>query len=128
MEDTGMVIDTSVFIEFLRAKNKTETTLFRIPKENQLYISAVTLYELLMGANNPEKMNDIRILTDDIPVLSFNETVAKKAGEIYPILRQSNKIIEFRDIFIAATAIANNLPVKTLNVKHFSRIPNIRMS
>ena len=123
-----MVIDTSVFIEFLRAKNKAETTLFRIPEENQLFISAVTLYELLMGANNPEKLNDISILTDDIPVLSFNETVARKAGEIYHTLRQSNKIIEFRDIFIAATAIANNLPVKTLNTKHFSRIPNIRLS
>ena len=63
MENTGMVIDTSVFIEFLRAKNKTETTLFRIPEENQLYISAITLYELLMSANNPGKINDIRILT-----------------------------------------------------------------
>lgn len=123
-----MVIDTSVFVEFLRAKNKTETILFRIPEENQLFISAVTLYELLMGAISLEKLNDISILTDDIPVLSFNETVAKKAGEIYHTLRQSNKIIEFRDIFIAATAIANNLTVKTLNVKHFSRIPNIRLS
>jgi len=128
MENTGMVIDTSVFIEFLRAKNKTETTLIRIPNDSQLFISAVTLYELLMGANNPEKLNDIRILTDDIPVLSFNEAVARKAGEIYHTLRQSNKIIEFRDIFIAATAITNNLSVKTLNTKHFSRIPNIRMS
>jgi len=123
-----MVIDTSVFIEFLRAKNKKETTLFRIPEENQLYISAITLYELLMGANNSEKLNDIKILTDDIPVLSFNETVAKQAGDIYHKLRKSNKIIEFRDIFIAATAISNNFSVKTLNVKHFNRIPNIRMS
>ena len=70
MENTGMVVDTSVFIEFLRAKNITETTLYLIPDENQLYISAVTLYELIMGANNAEKMNDIRILTDDIPVSS----------------------------------------------------------
>ena len=54
MENTGMVVDTSVFIEFLRAKNKTETTLYLIPDENQLYISAVTLYELIMGANNAE--------------------------------------------------------------------------
>jgi predicted nucleic acid-binding protein len=128
MEHPGMVIDTSVFIEFLRAKNKKETTLFRIPEENQLYISAITLYELLMGANNSEKLNDIKILTDDIPVLSFNETVAKQAGDIYHKLRKSNKIIEFRDIFIAATAISNNFSVKTLNVKHFNRIPNIRMS
>jgi predicted nucleic acid-binding protein len=81
-----------------------------------------------MGANNSEKLNDIKILTDDIPVLSFNETVAKQAGDIYHKLRKSNKIIEFRDIFIAATAISNNFSVKTLNVKHFNRIPNIRMS
>jgi tRNA(fMet)-specific endonuclease VapC len=128
MENTGMVVDTSVFIEFLRAKNKTETTLYLIPDENQQYISAVTLYELIMGANNAEKMNDIRILTDDIPVLSFNETVAKKAGEIYHTLRLSNKMVEFRDIFIAVTTIANSVPVKTLNNNHFSRIPNIRLS
>ena len=42
MENTGMVIDTSVFIEFLRAKNKKETTLYRISEENQLYIPAIT--------------------------------------------------------------------------------------
>lgn len=81
-----------------------------------------------MGATNPEKLNDIRILTDDIPVLSFNESVAKEAGDIYHKLRKTNKMIEFRDIFIAATAIAFNFSVKTLNVKHFNRIPNIRLS
>ncbi|MEY4906232.1 MAG: hypothetical protein RLZZ292_4047, partial [Bacteroidota bacterium] len=32
---------------------------------------------------------------------------------------------DHRDIFIAATAIANNLPIKTLNIKHFARIPNL---
>ncbi len=127
MESPGMVVDTSVFIEFLRAKNKTKTTLFQIPEENQLYISAVTLYELLMGANTPEKIYDIKTLTDDIPVLSFNEEVAKKAGELYHILRKSNNIIEFRDIFIAATALVNNLPIKTLNIKHFNRIQNLRI-
>lgn len=128
MENPGVVIDTSVFIEFLRAKSKAETTLFRISEEIQLYISAITLYELHMGATNPEKLNDIRILTDDIPVLSFNESVAKEAGDIYHKLRKSNKMIEFRDIFIAATALAYNFPVKTLNIKHFNRIPNIRLS
>ena len=81
-----------------------------------------------MGANNPEKLNDIRILTDDIPVLAFNESVAKEAGDIYHKLRKANKMVEFRDIFIAATAIAYNFSVKTLNVKHFKRIPNIQMS
>ena len=125
MERTGMVVDTSIFIEFLRAKDKTKTALFLIPDTNHIYISAVTLYELLIGANTPEKVNDIKIPTQDLPVLSFNEDVAIRAAQIYLMLRQQNKMIEFRDIFIAATCIVNNLPVKTLNLKHFERIDGI---
>jgi tRNA(fMet)-specific endonuclease VapC len=34
-------------------------------------------------------------------------------------------MIEFRDIFIAATAIVNEMPVKTLNLKHFQRITEV---
>ena len=30
--------------------------------------------------------------------------------------------IDFLDIFIAATCIINNLPIKTLNKNHFNRI------
>jgi len=125
MESSGMVVDTSIFIEFLRAKDKTKTALFQIPEDAQIYISSVTLYELLMGAFSPEKVKDIRILTEDIPVLPFNEHVANKAAETYHQLRLNNEMIEFRDIFIAATCMVNNLPVKTLNKKHYDRIEGL---
>ncbi len=127
MESPGMVVDTSIFIEFLRAKDKTKTVLFLIPETDHIYISSVTLYELLIGANTPQKVNDIKILTEGLPVLAFNEDVASKAAEIYLQLRQQNKLIEFRDIFIAATCIVNDLPVKTLNFKHFERIEGLSL-
>ena len=120
-----MVVDTSIFIDFLRAKDKTKTALFQIPDATQISISSVTLYELLMGAYSPDKVNDIKLLTEDLPVLPFNEDVAHKAADIYHQLRQVNKMIEFRDIFIAATALVYNLPVKTLNKKHFARISGL---
>ena len=122
MEYPEMVVDTCIFIEFLRAKDKTKTVLFQIPDNGRIYISSVTLYELLMGAVTPDKVKDINILSEDIPILSFNEEVAHKAADIYHQLRQKNKMIEFRDIFIAATGIVNNLPILTLNKKHFDRI------
>ena len=125
MERSGMVVDTSIFIEFLRAKNKTKTALFLIPDTDHIYISAVTLYELLIGANTPEKVNDIKTLTEGLPVLEFNEDVASRAAQIYLKLRQQNKMIEFRDIFIAATCIVNELPLKMLNLKHFERIDGL---
>ena len=31
-----MVVDTSIFIEFLRAKDKTKTALFQIPDDEQI--------------------------------------------------------------------------------------------
>lgn len=125
MESSGMVVDTSIFIEFLRAKDKTKTALFLIPDDEQIYISSVTLYELLMGASTPDKITDIKMLTDEVPVLPFNEEVAQKSAEIYHQLRQLNQMIEFRDIFIAATCLVNNLPIKTLNKKHFDRIQEL---
>jgi len=36
-------------------------------------------------------------------------------------------MIEFRDIFIAATCIVNDLPVRTLNKKHFDRITGLHV-
>lgn len=120
-----MVIDTSIFIEFLRAKDKYKTELYKISANQNLYLSAVTYYELLMGATDQRKQNDIKKLTDDLLILPFDDSVALKSSEIYHELRKNNKMIEFRDIFIAATSVIYTLPLKTLNYKHFSRISGL---
>lgn len=123
-----MVVDTSIFIEFLRKKNKTETTLFSLPENGQLAISSITLYELLMGATNKSKKEDVKLLTEDLLVLPFDREVAQKSGEIYHQLRKENNMIEFRDIFIAATCLVYDMPLKTLNQKHFNRIANLELA
>jgi tRNA(fMet)-specific endonuclease VapC len=123
-----MVVDTSIFIEFLRAKDKTKSILYSISNVRPLAISSITLYELMMGATNNNKLNDIKLLTDDLIILDFDARVAKKSSEIYHQLRLDNKMIEFRDIFIGATCIVNQMPIKTLNVKHFERIKELKIS
>ena len=120
-----MVVDTGIFIEHLRARDKSSTTLFGLADEPQLFISAISLYELYMGATSKEKMQDVVSLTQDLTVLPFTDEVALKAGQIYHQLRSSNKMIEFRDIFIAATCLAFQLPIATLNKKHFTRIDGL---
>jgi len=37
-------------------------------------------------------------------------------------LKKKRKQIDIADLFIAATAVAHNLPLATLNEKHFNRI------
>ncbi len=122
-----MVIDTSIFIEFLRTKNKDLTTLKKIPKNTIISLSTVTLYELYMGATNTEKKNDVELLTRNIPIISLEKEIAIKAAEIFLQLKKSNQLIEFRDIFIAATSIIHKTPLLTLNKKHFINIPDIEL-
>jgi tRNA(fMet)-specific endonuclease VapC len=57
--------------------------------------------------------------------LAFDQMVVKKAVEINNNLKRKRKQIELADLFIAATAIANNMPFATLNKKHFERIDEI---
>ncbi|MCE2936234.1 MAG: type II toxin-antitoxin system VapC family toxin [Cyclobacteriaceae bacterium] len=127
METRSVVVDTSVLIEYLRAKDKTKTTLQRLPDHFQIFISAITLYELLMGGRNHEKWNEVRRLIEDIPVLPFDHDVAEQAARIYHQLKKLNRLIEFRDLFIAAAALAREMPVLTLNRKDFSRIKNLEL-
>jgi predicted nucleic acid-binding protein len=122
-----MVIDTGIFIEHLRARDKLATTLYRISDNSELFISSVSLYELYMGATTKEKEKDVQSITEDLSVLPFTDTVAQKAAQIYHQLRLSNQMIEFRDIFIAATCIVNELPIVTLNKKHFKRIDGLKI-
>jgi len=122
-----MVVDTSIFIEFLRKKDKTKTVLYSLPETTTIAISSVTLYELLMGATDKSKNKDVKILTEDLLILSLDQEVAKKSAEIYHQLRNENNMIEFRDIFIAATCLVHNMPLKTLNNKHFERIEGLKI-
>jgi len=122
-----MVVDTNVFIEFLRARNKIQTTLFSIGNNEQIYVSSITLFELYTGATSEEKLTDIKILTENVPVIPFNEEVAVRAAKLYQQLKGLNQMIEIRDLFIAATCLIYNFPLKTLNKKHFQRIENLKV-
>lgn len=120
-----MVIDTSVFIEFLRSKHKQSTTLYNLPDNLVYNLSSVTLFELYMGATTPDKVRDIETLIGGLNILPFSDDIAVKSGQIYHELRIKNRIIDFRDIFIAATCLVYNLPLATLNKKHFERVEGL---
>lgn len=127
MAASKMVVDTSIFIDHLRSKNKFNSILSNIPDEHEIFVSSVTIYELLMGATSPEKWKDVETLTRGLPVLAFTENVAIRASKIFHELKKENKMIEFRDIFIAATTLSYNLPVLTLNTKDFTRIKGVQL-
>lgn len=122
-----MVIDTTLFIEHLRAKDKTQTTLFKLASTELRYVSTVTLYELFAGATDASKIASVKYELQGVLILPFTTEAAEKSGEVYRDLRSRGLMIEFTDIFIAATPLINNLPIKTLNTRHFSRVQGLTL-
>ena len=126
MEDRRILIDTSVVIDHFRKKNKQRSLLYELSKENKLFLSAISKFEFLVGTKLAQIRQTEKII-EGFDILSFNSNVADVASDIAKKLKAKNKIIEFRDIFIAATAIANDIPLSTLNVKHFERIDDLEL-
>jgi len=120
-----MVVDTSVFIEHLRAKDKSRTTLAQIPSQTFLAVSTITLFELYLGATTESKRRDVIEVTEEIHTFPFSEEIAQKAAEVFNQLKKKNQLIEFRDLFIASTALVYRLPIKTLNRNHYDRIDGL---
>jgi tRNA(fMet)-specific endonuclease VapC len=120
-----MVVDTGIFIEYLRSKDKSVTVLKSLSKNATLLTTSVSVYELMMGATSEEKAGYIKKLLDDVIVIPFDENAAIKASQIYNQLKKRNQLIEFRDIFIAAICVINQLPLLTLNKKHFARVEDL---
>jgi len=120
-----MVIDTSIFIEYLRSKDRGQTILANLPVDSVLYVSSVTVFELYSGATDIRKRQDVDALLQGVFILPLNAETAKNAGFIYQDLRRRGSMIEVTDIMIAATALANDLPVKTLNIGHFQRVSDL---
>ena len=122
-----MVVDTSIFIEFLRLKNKKTARLYEAMGSNTLYVSTVTFFELYTGATTAEKTQEIDILLENVIELPFSKGIALLAAENWLELRKKNQQIEIRDLFIGCTALSYNLSVFTLNKKHFTRIPGLEV-
>ena len=122
-----ILLDTSVLIEMFRVKDKMSTFFYRLSIDNNYFaISILTHYEIYRGSNNVQNTFWTNFLKN-IKVLPFDLTVSNEAIGIYKLLKTQNQMIDLADLLIAATAIAHNLDLATLNLKHFSKIPNLHL-
>jgi tRNA(fMet)-specific endonuclease VapC len=125
MADNLILVDTSILIDYYRKTNKANAVwVSLIDKGYEFAISAITKYELYSGATKSQITFWDSILAL-ISVISFDEGCVDTAVQINAVLKQKRKQIDLADLFIAAKAMANNLPITTLNKKHFERIDGL---
>jgi tRNA(fMet)-specific endonuclease VapC len=126
MDRERLLVDTSVLIDHLRKTRKNQTLFYRFSSSCDYVISVVTAFEFGVGAS-PNNQLYIEQLLASLPILAFDSSCVPVATQIYQELKRKNQLIAPPDIFIAATAIVHDLPLLTLNRKHFIRIPNLNL-
>ncbi len=122
MEREIVCLDTSILIEFFRKKIKETTALYKLAERNYSFsISAITSFEIYRGVTPQQKLF-WDSLFEEIVIIPFDEAASKIAASLLQRLTVQNKQIALPDLFIAATAIHNNLKLVTLNKKDFEKI------
>lgn len=87
-------------------------------------MSAISKFEIWVG-NRSGQSEFWQALFSTLKTIPFGDAEAERAGEIQQNLLKTNQQIGISDVLIGATALVHQLPVATLNVKHFSRITGI---
>lgn len=125
MANRVILADTSILIDYFRKSDKSRSKLITLYDEGyDFVISAITHYEIYAGTT-PAQLSFWTSLLAKIMVLPFDKNVAQISVEISQSLKVKNKQIGIADLFIAATAVSNDLPLATLNKKHFERIESL---
>jgi tRNA(fMet)-specific endonuclease VapC len=122
-----ILLDSSILIELFRKKNKEKTLFYQLSKtEDEFCISSITNYEIGIG-NRKAHTGYWENLSNNFRVLSFDKSCSEKAITIYLDLLEENKMIDLADILIGATALTHDIPLATLNMKHFERIKGLEL-
>ncbi len=130
----AFLFDTDAISELLKPRPAPAYVrwLASVPREEQ-FTSAVVVGELYKGAfRSPAAARHLeniesRILPS-VSVLSYDVAAARVYGEIRARLEDGGRPLADADLQIAATALVHDLDLVTGNVKHFQRVPTLRIS
>lgn len=127
MANQIVLVDTSILIDYYRKSDKSKSIWVDLVRQGYTFaVSTITKYEIYSGATKSQLVfwdSVFRSITN----IPFDETCVDTAVRINAILKRKRKQIGIADLFIAATAMSHQLPVATLNRKHFERIDDLRI-
>ena len=130
----AFLFDTDAISELLRPHPAIAYLkwLMKLSREEQ-FTSSVVIGELYKGAYRSQARDrhltniEQRILPA-VTVLPYDTGTAKIFGRIRAHLEETGTILPDADLQIAATAIYHDLELVTGNLRHFSRIPGLKLN
>jgi predicted nucleic acid-binding protein len=112
-----------LLVDLLRNQKQVATFLSAVATKPSA--SVVTLMELVAGARSQKEEHRIEILLSNFQLWPVSDEIAMRAGGLLRHYRASHGL-DAPDALIAATAEHHQLPLATLNLKHFLMFPKLK--
>lgn len=119
-----MLFDTSVLIAHLRGEPRATELLLAVPTIDRL-ASVLARVEIEGGMRSGERVS-VAGLIDGLRLVPVSDAIARRAGELLRRYRRSHSGIDLVDYVVAATAEAHDVPLLTLNVRHFPMFSGLK--
>lgn len=123
-----MIIDTNVLIwlerETRRGSPGKATALFQSLSGTRICITPTIAGEIACGAGMSGREVWAKFLLP-FEMLTIDAETAWHYGEQYRALAHQGQLIDSNDLWIAATALAHELPLATGNVQEFERVKGL---
>ena len=127
VDTTRICIDTGPLISFLKGRELGATAVERVVRELDCFVTVITTYELLFGVARASRQIGEETLLGVMQRLPLDDRAARRAAQLHDELIRRNEDIGIKDVLIAAICLEHDLPLLTLNERHFRRVSGLKV-
>jgi len=125
MDFTRLCINTGPVIAFLKGRDPGASAVEHAVRTLDCFVTVITVYELLFGVARARRQIGEDALLGALQTLPLDMAAARRAAQLHDELIRHNKDIGIKDVLIAAICLEHQLPLLTLNERHFERVPGL---
>lgn len=121
-----IIADSDVLVDALRGADPARARVEAGLRERRLATTAITRFELLVGARTADEIERVRQLLGALVVLPFDRDAADRAANVGRELAARGDPLPMADLAIAGICLGLDAVLLTRNLKHFTRVPHLR--
>lgn len=126
MSADGVVIDTSLWIEYFKGSIPNASFVERLVLEERAVTTGLVLAELLQGVRSEQEGQMITEVFGGLPTLEITTEIWKAAGHLAWALRRQGVTVPLADVALGTLALEHDLLMFSLD-QHFEHIPELRL-
>jgi tRNA(fMet)-specific endonuclease VapC len=124
------LIDTDILIDYTLRREPSTHVLSDL-LEDGVATSILSYGELLEGILGRQSLQEheeaVTSILEIVTLINLSEEIVRMFAEVRSGLRRTGRLIGDIDTLIGATAVIHDLTLLTRNVRHFERIPHLRI-